>query len=225
MPDFDLISDFQPTGDQPQAIEKLSRGLKTGLKHQSLLGVTGSGKSVVGNTQILVRQGTQAFCDEIGPLIDRLMGRRAGQVRHVADTEVLDSVAADQPAEVFSFDPRTGQPSWKPVRQYLRHRSPEVLSRVSTACGRTITVTGDHNFFVLREGQLRLVRTEEIRPGDYVPLPRELPEPAEPLADVALEEQLEPADRVYVTLDRFAENWATHRPSLQPLLSRPKAYA
>src|SRR5438067_2354269 len=45
VPDFDLISDFRPTGDQPQAIEQLSGGIKSGLKHQSLLGVTGSGKT------------------------------------------------------------------------------------------------------------------------------------------------------------------------------------
>jgi excinuclease ABC subunit B len=45
LPEFDLISDFQPTGDQPQAIDQLSRGIKSGLKHQSLLGVTGSGKT------------------------------------------------------------------------------------------------------------------------------------------------------------------------------------
>src|SRR5437867_739340 len=109
MPEFDLISDFKPTGDQPQAIDRLARGITSGLEHQALLGVTGSGKSVVGNTQILVRQGTRAFCDEIGPFIDQLMARRAGQVRRVADTEVLESVAAEQAAEVFSFDPRTGQ--------------------------------------------------------------------------------------------------------------------
>jgi excinuclease ABC subunit B len=43
--DFQLISDFKPTGDQPQAIDRLARGIKGGLKHQSLLGVTGSGKT------------------------------------------------------------------------------------------------------------------------------------------------------------------------------------
>ena len=42
---FDLISDFKPTGDQPLAIEKLAAGIKRGLKHQTLLGVTGSGKT------------------------------------------------------------------------------------------------------------------------------------------------------------------------------------
>ena len=42
---FQIISDFKPTGDQPQAIEKLVAGLKQGQQHQVLLGVTGSGKT------------------------------------------------------------------------------------------------------------------------------------------------------------------------------------
>ena len=42
---FKLISDYKPTGDQPQAIEKLSKGIKEGKKFQTLLGVTGSGKT------------------------------------------------------------------------------------------------------------------------------------------------------------------------------------
>ena len=45
MADFQLVSDFRPTGDQPQAIEKLVAGPKPGLRHQTLLGVTGSGKT------------------------------------------------------------------------------------------------------------------------------------------------------------------------------------
>ena len=45
MPDFHLRSDFQPTGDQPQAIEQLVTGLKRGDKHQVLLGATGTGKT------------------------------------------------------------------------------------------------------------------------------------------------------------------------------------
>ncbi len=43
--DFKLVSDFKPTGDQPQAIEKLVNGIKKGYKEQTLLGVTGSGKT------------------------------------------------------------------------------------------------------------------------------------------------------------------------------------
>ncbi|HVZ11174.1 MAG TPA: excinuclease ABC subunit UvrB [Candidatus Paceibacterota bacterium] len=42
---FKLSSKFEPTGDQPEAIKKLAKGLKSGKKHQVLLGVTGSGKT------------------------------------------------------------------------------------------------------------------------------------------------------------------------------------
>lgn len=42
---FKIHSDYKPTGDQPQAIDKLVEGLNKGYKHQTLLGVTGSGKT------------------------------------------------------------------------------------------------------------------------------------------------------------------------------------
>ncbi len=45
MDHFELVSDFSPCGDQPEAIEKLVTGIKNGLKEQTLLGVTGSGKT------------------------------------------------------------------------------------------------------------------------------------------------------------------------------------
>lgn len=45
MPSFELISQYKPTGDQPDAIKKLSDGFKEGNKFQTLLGVTGSGKT------------------------------------------------------------------------------------------------------------------------------------------------------------------------------------
>ncbi len=53
---FQLVTELKPQGDQPQAIEKLSRGIKRGLKKQTLVGVTGSGKtftmaSVIQETQ------------------------------------------------------------------------------------------------------------------------------------------------------------------------------
>jgi excinuclease ABC subunit B len=45
MPEFELISDFQPTGDQPKAIDLLEAGLESGFEHQTLLGATGTGKT------------------------------------------------------------------------------------------------------------------------------------------------------------------------------------
>ncbi|EGU38876.1 excinuclease ABC subunit B [Vibrio ichthyoenteri ATCC 700023] len=53
---YELVSDYQPSGDQPTAIEKLLEGIDSGLAHQTLLGVTGSGKTftlanVIASTQ------------------------------------------------------------------------------------------------------------------------------------------------------------------------------
>lgn len=42
---FELVSDFKPTGDQPQAIDYLVKGINEGKKFQTLLGVTGSRKN------------------------------------------------------------------------------------------------------------------------------------------------------------------------------------
>ena len=45
MSEFKIVSDFVPTGDQPQAVDELVEGISRGLRHQTLLGVTGSGKT------------------------------------------------------------------------------------------------------------------------------------------------------------------------------------
>ena len=45
MDHFELVSDYVPTGDQPEAIERLVNGINSGMKEQTLLGVTGSGKT------------------------------------------------------------------------------------------------------------------------------------------------------------------------------------
>ncbi len=63
MPDFQLVSDFQPTGDQPQAIAQLVDGLEQGLKHQTLLGATGTGKTfTVASVVAQVNRPTLVMC-------------------------------------------------------------------------------------------------------------------------------------------------------------------
>ena len=42
---FELVSDYTPQGDQPEAIRQLVEGIKSGKKHQTLLGATGTGKT------------------------------------------------------------------------------------------------------------------------------------------------------------------------------------
>jgi len=63
MSEFQIVSDFQMTGDQPQAVEKLADGLSKGFKHQTLLGVTGSGKTfTMANVIAQVQRPTLVIC-------------------------------------------------------------------------------------------------------------------------------------------------------------------
>ncbi|MDD5288586.1 MAG: excinuclease ABC subunit UvrB [Dehalococcoidales bacterium] len=63
MPEFQLVSDFQMTGDQPQAVDKLVDGLQNGFQKQTLLGVTGSGKTfTMANIVARLRKPTLVMC-------------------------------------------------------------------------------------------------------------------------------------------------------------------
>jgi excinuclease ABC subunit B len=63
MPDFKIVSDFKMTGDQPQAVDKLVEGLGKGYQHQTLLGVTGSGKTfTMANVVERVQRPTLVIC-------------------------------------------------------------------------------------------------------------------------------------------------------------------
>ncbi len=63
MPPFEIVSDFRMTGDQPQAVDKLVEGLHKNFKHQTVLGVTGSGKTfTMANVIARVQRPTLVVC-------------------------------------------------------------------------------------------------------------------------------------------------------------------
>jgi excinuclease ABC B subunit len=224
MTGFKMVTDQAPAGDQPKAIAQLVEGTRRGDRYQTLLGVTGSGKSIVASTPVLLKQGPRIWKECIGSFVDRWMAQAPSAVRRQGDTELLEQTNTDEPIEALSFDPRTGEVSWKRVRQLLRHRSPKTLWRLVTTCGRAVTVTGDHNFFVLRNGHLHLVRTEEIRRSDYLPLPRKLPEPANPLFHLPLSEMFNDRDSVFAHMPSFPRVWPEGGATIRSLLSDGKVY-
>jgi excinuclease ABC B subunit len=223
---FKLHSPYQPGGSQPEAIDKLVAGLNKGQKHQTLLGVTGSGKSVIGNTPTLVRYGNTIKSEEIGILINNLFDVFAPRIQTLGDTELLDisSLPLEHQFETYSFNPESKLSSWKKVLEVTRHRSPDQLLCVKTLCGRNVTVTGDHNFYVLREGELRLLATTEAKEGDYLPVPAQLPAPETSLETIDLIPYLESQEGLYVSLPSFNNAWQTHRAELGPFFSRSKLF-
>ena len=63
MPQFKIVSDFRLTGDQPQAVDKLVEGLNKGYREQTLLGVTGSGKTfTMANVIERIQRPTLVIC-------------------------------------------------------------------------------------------------------------------------------------------------------------------
>jgi len=169
---FELQADYQPAGDQPAAITALVDGIESGLVHQTLLGVTGSGKSVGYDDPLyLVRRLDDEEHVEIvraGPFIDRLIESVPG-LASGAETERYTCIDAAYLTE--AYEPVRGKAALYPVAAFLRHRAPAEMFRLTTSCGRTVTLTADHNLWVLRDGRTTLVRTEEAHASDYLPTP------------------------------------------------------
>ncbi len=178
MPPFQVVSPFQPTGDQPKAIDELVEGVEKGLKQQVLLGATGTGKSLGYNDTVFVveKRGTETTSRlvAIGELIDSQIADTHTQVQYEGDTEILDVENGDVIYYAQAFDPKTCQVALYPIRSFVRHQTPERMYRLRTACGRSAMLTGDHNLWVLREGKLQLICTAEAKSTDYIPVPETL---------------------------------------------------
>ncbi|MBL8162954.1 MAG: excinuclease ABC subunit UvrB [Anaerolineae bacterium] len=110
----------------------------------------------------------------IGELIDTLINRHCTELQYQDDTTILEIEQGETRYFTQAFDPSTGTVALYPVRSFIRHETPEHMYRLQTKCGRTVTLTGDHNLWILREGKLQLTRTTDAQPGDYIPLPETL---------------------------------------------------
>ena len=188
MGDFKVISDYRPSGDQPTAIDELAKSVRRGDRFQTLLGATGTGKSVAWDEPVTVHLGSdQYYRGPIGKLGDRLLG----------PDQMMPSLEATPPDHwrVFAWDAHTGKTQWQRITGVSRHRSPEQLYRLTSACGREVTVTSDHSVWILRDGRLHLISGNEVRVGDALPVPCALPEPAEPMSSLNLLSLLEKGGR------------------------------
>lgn len=203
MKKFVLKSPMQPKGDQPTAIKSLVAGLKKGERFQTLLGVTGSGKSVVSDTPVLIylKDEMSQYVPksvEIGILIDELISKSRVVEKNDNNTEILYAVDVQDKYFVPSFDSKTNKVEIKPITAFVRHESPSRLYKVRTSCGRFATFTGDHNVFVLRDGNLKLLETKDLKKTDYIPLPVDLEK-------LAMQQELEFIDlRKYVNVAMYS---------------------
>jgi excinuclease ABC B subunit len=176
---FKISSPYRPCGDQPRAIKDLTESILSGKRFQTLLGVTGSGKSVIGETPVLLKWRNKTTLYPIGQFIDSLFQEYTHKITRFEESEMISSnqIKEKDICEVLSLNPTTKECEWRPVSQFIRHVSPANLYHIQTTCGREITVTNDHNFWVLRNGEFILLPTIELKNTDYIPLPLEIPIP------------------------------------------------
>jgi excinuclease ABC B subunit len=173
---FQIQADFKPTGDQPRAIRELVDGLKRKDKYQTLLGATGTGKSIGFDDSVFVQEeigGTmRTHVTAVGPLLDAAFEEHADRVAHEGDHEVLRLAPGTYRTQ--AYDPRDGSVRLAEVSAFTRHAAPDDIYCLTTTCGRKVTLTGSHNLWVLRDGSPHLIETADLRATDSLPLPERL---------------------------------------------------
>ncbi|HVA11015.1 MAG TPA: LAGLIDADG family homing endonuclease, partial [Candidatus Dormibacteraeota bacterium] len=210
MSKFRLSSDFKPTGDQPAAIAALTKGLQEDMHHQTLLGVTGSGKSVIGSSKVLVaRYGTCLYIP-----IEQLSTVFSDHLPQGAD--IAQAVTLSSSLETLSLNTEKGDTAFSRVTEVSRHTYEGDLYTVESACGRSNQFTDSHNVYVLRDGCLKLIASKALRVGDWLPVPDILPANSNNgISELDLRQWL-PGDNFYVALSDV-ENIPTGTLSQQKL--------
>jgi hypothetical protein len=190
-------SPFTPKGDQPKAIQDIVEGLDDGLRFQTLLGATGTGKSVHYDEPItILLEDRSHYRGSIGHLIDTVLG-------NTQDEESLE-LPPPESWQVLAWNPETGDTSYQKVTGLSRHTSPEHLYQLRSQCGREVTITEDHSVWVLRQGQLCLLTSDQLQIGDALPIPLSIPEPEKPLESLNLLEVLKDSKTIYIDVRQVA---------------------
>ncbi|MFM1843192.1 MAG: hypothetical protein RLZZ490_1934, partial [Cyanobacteriota bacterium] len=81
--------------------------------------------------------------------------------------------------QVISFDPQTYQTRFRPLKAVIRHGHEEAMYRIVTRYNRSVKVTSSHSVFVYENGEVKLKKGSEIKPGDLLVASRRLPRPEE----------------------------------------------
>ncbi len=104
---FNLKASFEPTGDQPQAIEKLTENLKNNIKNQVLLGVTGSGKSLTYDQSVIVKSRLTGAVREvkIGAFVDQYMSKN--YAFSYENSQIVSSPDMGERFQALSWNPKT----------------------------------------------------------------------------------------------------------------------
>jgi intein/homing endonuclease len=169
LPKFKLKSPYVPKGDQINAIKQLTKGINEGKKYQTLLGVTGSGKSIdYGEPIVIINENSVIEKIKIGKFVEE----RQTDPKKLNDTlyQKIDGVFT------LSFNSKNYSIETKEIIEISKHKE-EFINKITLDDNSTIRITNDHNCFRLDNCELNLVPTKDLKVGDYLPLSNNVPIP------------------------------------------------
>ncbi|GAB4237284.1 MAG: hypothetical protein Kow0049_22980 [Stanieria sp.] len=91
--------------------------------------------------------------------------------------ECVEGKRTTERYQVISFDPVTQATRFRPLKAVIRHGHEEPMYKITTRYNRSIKVTSSHSVFVYENGEVKLKKGNEIRPGDLLVASRRLPRP------------------------------------------------
>ncbi len=160
--------------------------------NEVVFATSGAGKSVKYSTPVLIKDQEGVRMVNIGEYVDSLEKTRAFEA---VDTDMEGVMFPG--VKVYSFG-KDLKGEWSEVSVAARKIAPEDEFVFRLSSGREMTVTGDHNMLVLRNGKVETVKSAEILEGEFVPVPTNIPEPRDTRTEVNVFELLDRCEHVYV---------------------------
>jgi len=143
--------------------------------------------SVDYNEPIVIQDGKKIDIVEIGRLVDSIIENS----KNVQKILTIDGEKAEVNSfDVACFNPQNLKIEFKPASFVLRHKINEPLYEVKLKTGRVVKVSGSHSLFVLEEGQIKSKIVSELKVGDYVIIPKLLPNSTGRIEEINLVKEL-----------------------------------
>ncbi len=161
-------------------------------KFNCILGPNGSGKCVTGDTLVQLSDGSQI---KIKDLIDKNIDK--GVIEKLED----GVISYNNNAKILCLDTNTLKVVEKNVKAFVKRTSPKNLMKITTSSGKNITATKYHPLFVLKDGKIRSIKSEELKEGEKIAIPRNINiKPKNKIFHELLDE-IKVKDKLYVPYD------------------------
>ncbi len=119
---------------------------------------------------VLINPEGHVVIEPIGKIIDNVMDSEV-----VATDGFVERASNDKGWKAVSFNPSTLKAEIVPITSFMRHPINEKLYRIRTAGGKETIVTASHNVFQVINGEVKSVKTKDIRPGEFIVTAKHVP--------------------------------------------------